>query len=114
MSKNLKRPHHPKSRLVREGEWERAIGLARITKHAQGPVLVVLDSDEDCPALLGPNLKSRAGAIASLHGVSIVIPKYEFETWFLAAAQSISGKEGYAMGSYLRRIRQPSAEPKNS
>jgi hypothetical protein len=81
-----------KSKLVREGELERAIRLARITNHAQGPILVVLDADEDCPASLGPNLKSRASAIASPDAVSIVIPKYEFETWFIAAAQSLSGR----------------------
>lgn len=87
-----------KSKLVREGELERAIRLAHITNHAQGPVLVVLDADEDCPAILGPHLKSRGGAFASPHGVSIVIPKYEFETWFLAAAQSLSGKRGLRDG----------------
>jgi hypothetical protein len=58
----------------------------------QGPILVVLDADEDCPAVLGPSLKSRALAIT--HDVSIVIPKYEFETWFLAAARSLRGKRG--------------------
>jgi hypothetical protein len=87
-----------RSRLVREGELERAIRLARIRSHAPGPVLVVLDADEDCPAILGPNLKARALAIAQPQSVSIVIPKSEFETWFLAAAQSLSGKRGLRQG----------------
>ncbi len=87
-----------KSKLVREGELERAIRLARINNHAQGPVVVMLDSDKDCPAVLGPILKSRAHAIASPHCVSIVIPKYEFETWFLAAAKSLGGKRGLREG----------------
>jgi hypothetical protein len=87
-----------KSRLVREGELERAIRLAQLNNHAKGPVLVVMDADEDCPAVLGPSLKSRAHAIALPHAVSIVIPKCEFEAWFLAAAQSLSGRRGLREG----------------
>src|SRR6266404_2225088 len=87
-----------RSRLVREGELERAVRLAQITNHAQGPVIVLLDADEDCPAILGPNLKSRALAIAQPQSVSIVIPKYEFETWFLAAALSLRGRRGLREG----------------
>ena len=85
-----------RSKLVRPGELERAIRLAQMTNRAQGPVLVVLDADDDCPAILGPSLKSRAMAIAQ--SVLVVIPKYEFETWFLAAAQSLRGKRGLCEG----------------
>ena len=87
-----------KSKLVRGGELERAIRLAQMTNHALGPVLVVLDADDDCPATLGPLLKSRAFAIISPDAVSIVIPKYEFETWFLTAARSLSGRRGLREG----------------
>ncbi len=83
-----------KSSLVRPGELERAIRLAQINNRFQGPVLVVLDADDDCPAELGQTLKSRAMAVAQPGSVSIVIPKPEFETWFLAAAQSLAGKRG--------------------
>lgn len=93
-----------KSTLVREGELERAIRLARLTNE-EGPVLVVVDGDDDCPAVLGPVLKARAHAIVSATGVSIVIPKHEFEAWFLAAAQSLGGKRG------LRDGLQPPADP---
>lgn len=79
-----------KSRLIRAGELERAIRLARSTIPADGPVLVVLDADEDCPALLGPSLKARIES----DDISIVIPKYEFETWFVTAAASLAGKHG--------------------
>lgn len=87
-----------RSKLVRAGELERAIRLAQTANQAQGPVLVVLDADEDCPAKLGPSLKSRALGIAQPHGVSIVIPKYEFEAWFLTAAKSLSGMRGLREG----------------
>lgn len=84
----------PKSKLVRPHELERAILLARNINRGQGPVLVVLDADDDCPASLGPQLRSRALSISQPHEVSIVIPKYEFETWFLTAARSMSGLGG--------------------
>jgi hypothetical protein len=73
---------------------ERAIQLARSTNQSQGPVLVVLDADEDCPAILGSALKSRALALVQPRDVSITIPKYEFETWFLSAAKSLGGLRG--------------------
>ena len=87
-----------KSKLVRPGELERAIRLAQLANEMRGPVLVVLDADDDCPAELGPSLKLRALPVAQHCGVSIVIPKYEFETWFLAAAQSLSGCRGLREG----------------
>jgi hypothetical protein len=81
-----------RSRLVRAGELERAVRLARM--RAPGPVLVILDADEDCPATLGPELRSRCIRIIPPQDVSVVIPRYEFETWFIAAARSLSGKRG--------------------
>jgi hypothetical protein len=98
-----------RSRLVREGELERAIRLAHINNHAQGPVLVVLDADDDP----GPRLKARALAVTQSQSVSIVIPNYEFETWFLTAAESLSGKKGLRERLDPHRIRKPSAERKN-
>jgi len=71
----------------------------------QGPILVVLDADDDCPAELGPKLNKRAGALALSSDVSVVIPKYEFETWFLASAQSLGGRRG------LRHDLSPPANP---
>jgi hypothetical protein len=87
-----------KSKLVRPGELERAIRLAQFANEMQGPVLVVLDADDDCPAELGPILKLRAVPVAQHCAVSIVIPKYEFETWFLAAAESLGGYRGLREG----------------
>jgi hypothetical protein len=88
----------PRSTLVRPGELERAIRLAQTTVDGKGPVLVVLDADEDAPCELGPRLKARALMIAQASRLSIVIPKYEFETWFLAAAESLGGLRGLRHG----------------
>ena len=84
----------PRSTLVRPGELERAIRLAQTAADGRGPVFVVLDADEDAPCELGPRLKARALMIAHASRLSIVIPKYEFETWFLAAAESLGGCRG--------------------
>jgi hypothetical protein len=97
----------PRSKLVRSGELERAIQLAQATIGAEGPVLVLMDADEDAPCVLGPSLKSRALAVAHSHRVSIVIPKFEFETWFLAAAKSLGGLRG------LREGLLPPADPES-
>ena len=63
-----------RSKLVRERELERAIRLAQINNGAQGPVLVVLDADDDCPVILSAQLKARDLRIAQPRSVSIVIP----------------------------------------
>jgi hypothetical protein len=84
----------PRSKLVRPGELERAIRLAQEICEGTGPVVVELDADEDTPCVLGPQLKARALKIARPQSVSIVIPKYEFEAWFLAAAESLRGIRG--------------------
>jgi hypothetical protein len=86
----------PKSKLVRPGELERAIRLARM--RTRGPVLVILDADDDCPAILGPILKSRIIPIIPPQSLSVVIVQYEFETWFIAAAESLGGKRGLRHG----------------
>jgi Domain of unknown function (DUF4276) len=87
-----------KSQLIRHGELERAIRLALINNQSRGPVLVMLDADDDCPAVLGPKLKSRALAVIQSQNFSISIPKCEFEAWFLAAAASLSGTRGLRNG----------------
>jgi hypothetical protein len=82
-----------KTTLIRPGELERAIRLAQIA-NGGGPVVVLLDADEDCPAVLGPSLKARANGIVEQQALSVIIPKYEFETWFLTAAESLRGARG--------------------
>jgi hypothetical protein len=83
-----------KSKLIREGELERALRLARLQSHPQAALLVVLDADDDCPAVLGPALHRRALTVAQNREVSIIVAKFEFEVWFLASAMSLSGKRG--------------------
>lgn len=84
----------PASRLVKEGEIERAIELAARKNSGQGGILILLDCDDGCPAIIGPALLERAQAARADLPVSVVLAKREFEAWFLAAAESLRGKRG--------------------
>lgn len=81
----------PKSKLLKQGELERATQLAALNAGREGGILVVLDSDEDCPARLGPELLERVHAARADLPSAVVLAKREFESWFLASAESLRG-----------------------
>lgn len=84
----------PKSKLIKAGELERAVEFAARTVSGTGAVLVVLDADDDCPAVIGPALQQRAANVRANMPVAVVVAKREFETWLIAAAESIAGQAG--------------------
>lgn len=94
-----------KSKLLQTGELERAVELAARKIGGAGAIFILLDSDEHCPAELGPALLRRASAVRSDVSISIVLAKQEFEAWFLAAAESLRGRRG------LRDDLEPPADP---
>jgi len=94
-----------KSKLFQAGELERAVELAARKVGGAGAILILLDSDEQCPAELGPKLLRRARVARSDVSISVVLAKQEFEAWFLAAAESLRGRRG------LRDDLEPPAEP---
>lgn len=104
----------PRSKLVQEGQLEGAIRLAQANTQSSGPVIVLLDADDDCPAVLGPQLKSSALAVSQEAAVSVVLARREFETWFLAAARSIAGLRGLRDGLVRRQIQKKSGELKSA
>jgi hypothetical protein len=84
----------PKERLLRRpGELERAIELVGARVGSQGAIFIVLDADDDCPAIVGPELLRRVPGRSPLP-TSVVFAKREFEAWFLAAAASLRGLRG--------------------
>src|SRR5262249_13748344 len=86
---HVRRPSRfPRSQLVRAGGVERAVELAARQVGRQGGVLVLIDSDDDCPAELGPQLLDRARKARSDLPIGVVLAKREFEGWFLASAKS--------------------------
>ncbi|HIE28097.1 TPA: DUF4276 family protein, partial [Candidatus Poribacteria bacterium] len=83
--------------VVKEGEIERAVALARRNREGCDAVLVLLDADDDCPAELGPKLLNRIKkGHGDLSAVAVVLPKREFEGWFLGSLQSLRGVRGIA------------------
>jgi len=83
-----------RNKVVKEGEVERAVALARRNREQCSAVLVLLDADDDCPAELGPELLKR---IAEAHGdlrSAVVLAKREFEGWFLGSLESLRGVRG--------------------
>lgn len=92
--------HHPlrvpRTKLVKPGELERSVELAARRTGVGGAILVLLDSDDDCPATLGVELLGRAKRVRPDLPISVVLAKREFEAWFLAAAESLQGRRGLA------------------
>ena len=85
-----------RNRLLKAGELENAVELAARQVSQSDWILILVDADEDCPAVLAPILLSRARAQRSNRRISVVVAKAEFEAWFLAAAESLSGQRRLA------------------
>ena len=93
-SVRILRPFRVKrTKVVREGELERAVTLTARVRQSVGGILVILDADDDCPAQLGPRLLSRAAGVTSLP-VAVVLANRELEAWFLGAKESLRGVRG--------------------
>lgn len=52
-------------------------------------ILALFDSDDDCPASLGPDLLAKIQEIRREFSMAVTLAKQEFEAWFLAAAESL-------------------------
>jgi len=85
-----------KSKLLKPGELERAAQLAALNTANRGGILVLLDSDDDCPAHIGPELLERVRAARGDVPSAVVLAKREFEAWFLASAESLRGHRALA------------------
>lgn len=83
-----------RSRLVREGELERAMELAGRRVGSGGGVLVVIDADDDAACKLGPELLQRATAARADLRIGVVLAVREYEAWLLASARSLAGQHG--------------------
>jgi hypothetical protein len=82
-----------RSQVVREGELERAVIQAVRSRAGATCVLVLLDADNDCPAILAARLRGR-GATATSLPVRVVLAKAETEAWILAAVDSVRSCRG--------------------
>ena len=83
-----------RDKVVKSGELEREVELAAQKLRGRGAIFILLDSDDDCPARLGPELRNRALQVHGNLPIAVVLAKREFESWFLAAAVSLRGQRG--------------------
>ncbi len=83
-----------RNQVVKTGEIERAVNLTARKLGGRGAIFVLLDSDDDCPAELGPALLCRALEARSDLPITVVLAQCEFEAWFLAAAESLRNYKG--------------------
>ncbi len=87
----------PRHRLLKDdNELERYVDLAAREVGSGGALLIMFDSDDDCPVELAASVLRRAQACRSDLLISVVAPVREYEAWFLAAAESLRGIGGLA------------------
>ena len=87
----------PRNRLAtnKDDALVKAVGLAagKLRASATGDpqlILILLDADKDPPCQLGPQLLRQATAAQSDVDVACVIANVEYESWFVAAANSLA------------------------
>ena len=83
----------PRGKLLQEPELRRRIRLARLQPQCAA-ILLLFDSDDDCPLEVAPRLKAWAQDEASPIACDVVMAHREFEAWFLAAIESLRGRRG--------------------
>ena len=101
-----------RQQLLKDGELERAVDLAARQAGADGRILILLDSDEDCPRHLAAEISRRAIKARSDRLIRVVLAKAEYESWFLAAAASIAGCRGIAASATPPPDPESVADPK--
>lgn len=83
-------------KVVRSGELERIIELARNRPEGCAAILILLDADDDCPKEFAPVLLQRAQNASAGLPIAVVLAKSEFEAWFLASLESLRKVRGLA------------------
>jgi hypothetical protein len=88
--------------LNRDDERRRIVGIAALKARDGGGILILLDADDDCIADRVAKLSGELAGILGGTACAIVFAKREFESWFIAAIDSLRGRRG---------IRQDAATP---
>jgi hypothetical protein len=90
----------PQGTLLQEAGLKAVVDAARIKLDSLPPdeahklVLILIDSEGDCPATLAPKLVRWAREARSDADIVCVLPHPMFEVWFAAAASSLAGVNG--------------------
>jgi hypothetical protein len=79
-----------RTELTDETQLRKAVRLARKQKGCAA-ILILFDSDDDCPREKGPEVQAWARYEAGRVPCVVVLAHREFEAWFLAAIVSLRG-----------------------
>jgi hypothetical protein len=90
----------PKSQLLQEDSLKHAVEVARAQEKCAG-ILILFDGEDDCTeelerqrGPLGPRVERWAREAARGVPCAVVIAYREYESWFLAAIESLRGVAG--------------------
>lgn len=83
--------------LNRHDVFARHLGLAASKCAQPGWILILLDADDDCPAVLSEQIALRAQTLLPHMQISVVLANKEYEAWFIAAAHSLDGQRGFVV-----------------
>ena len=82
-----------RSELVNQPKLEKTVAAARYQPNCDA-ILILFDSDKDCPAELGPKVYEWASAVCGDFPCEVVMPHKEYEAWFLAGIKPLRGRRG--------------------
>ncbi|MBX5460105.1 MAG: DUF4276 family protein [Steroidobacteraceae bacterium] len=85
--------------LNRDDEFRRFLLLAAAKSGTDGEILILLDADDDCPAELSREILDRTEACLGHRRTSVVLANREYESWFVAAAESLHGYRGFVFNA---------------
>lgn len=96
----------PRTRLVIESELQRAVHIAKsnLTQGDAAMVLLVMDADEDCPAVLGPRLVRIMEAVSRPFECYVSLAMREFESWIVGGIEEFDVAIPDSTGSLKQRI----------
>lgn len=78
----------PRSDFATENGVVRAVTLARRDPSCGG-ILLLFDSDDDCPAEMGPRVQGWANNASGGTPCAVCMAHREYEAWFLATADTL-------------------------
>jgi hypothetical protein len=82
-----------RSEFATEEGVRKAVRLALLQPQTSA-ILVLFDSDDDCPKELAPRVQGWAQAESRSVRSAVVMAHREYEAWFLAAIESLRGRRG--------------------
>lgn len=83
-----------RSSLLQAGELEKDVELAADMIRPSDAILILIDTDGDCPAQLAAEIRQRASAARPDRRILVALAHCEYESWFVAAAASLASKRG--------------------